>query len=312
MNFDITILGCGAATPTKRHRPTAQVVSIRDHLFLLDCGEGTQMQLRELGIKMQRISHILISHLHGDHFYGLIGLLSTYALLGRTKDLILIAPKELEAWLDHTLKISASYLTFPLHFVPIPEKGSGIVWENEWLSIHSIPLKHRIQCSGFLFQEKPHERKLIKSFVSELSIGIEESIALKKNQIIHRSNGEIIDPALVCEPPFGQRSYFFCTDTLPLSFDYSPLQNIDLLYHESTFLQEHLARAKTTFHSTAQQAALVAKSLNAGELILGHFSARYPHLDDFGVEAKSVFEKTSLAEEGKTWSIPLRLGKKGM
>jgi len=312
MNFDITILGCGAATPTKRHRPTAQVVSIRDHLFLVDCGEGTQLQLRDLGIKMQRISHILISHLHGDHFYGLMGLLSTYALLGRTKELVIIAPPELESWIGLTLKVSASYLTYPLTFISSSAEESGVVWENEWLTIHSIPLKHRIQCNGFLFQEKAHERKLIKSIVHERSIGISESIALKKNLIVHRDNGEEIRPDDVCEPLAWPRSYFFCTDTLPLQFHYSPLLGVDLLYHESTFLEEHATRAKATFHSTARQAAQVAASLQAHQLILGHFSARYGDLNLFLEEAHSVFSSASLAVEGKTWSIPLRFGKKGM
>ncbi len=312
MNFDITILGCGAATPTKRHRPTAQIVSIRDHLFLVDCGEGTQMQLRDLSIKMQRISHILISHLHGDHFYGLIGLLSTYALLGRTKELMIIGPKELEPWILNTLRVSSSYLTYPLLFSPTPENEKAVIWENDWLSIHSIPLKHRVQCNGFLFQEKSHERKLIKWMVKEFKIGIEESIALKKNQVIKRANGEVIDPNIVCEPIIQQRSYFFCTDTLPLLFDYAALQNIDLLYHESTFLEEHTQRAKATFHSTARQAAQVALNLRAKALILGHFSARYPHLEDFVLEAKSIFPFTTLAEEGKTWSIPLRFGKESV
>lgn len=312
MNFDITILGCGAATPTKRHRPTAQIVSIRDHLFLVDCGEGTQMQLRDLSIKMQRISHILISHLHGDHFYGLIGLLSTYALLGRTKELMIIGPKELEPWILNTLKVSSSYLTYPLLFSPTPENENAVIWENDWLSIHSIPLKHRVQCNGFLFQEKSHERKLIKWMVKEFKIGIEESIALKKNQVIKRASGEILDPNDVCEPIMQPRSYFFCTDTLPLTFDYTALQNIDLLYHESTFLEEHTQRAKATFHSTAKQAAQVALNLRAKALILGHFSARYPHLEDFVLEAKSIFPCTTLAEEGKTWSIPLRFGKESV
>lgn len=312
MNFDVTILGCGAATPTKRHRPTAQIVSIRDHLFLVDCGEGTQMQLRDLGIKMQRISHILISHLHGDHFYGLIGLLSTYALLGRTKELVLIAPPELESWIASTLKMSASYLTFPLLFIPSSAKDCEVVWENEWLTIHSIPLKHRIQCNGFLFQEKDHERKLIKSIVKERNIGITESIALKKNIAVHRENGEVIVPDAVCEPPALPRRYFFCTDTLPIPFHYSPLLGVDLLYHESTFLEEHSVRAKATFHCTARQAAQVAVGLQAHQLILGHFSARYGDLNIFLEESQTVFSNASLAVEGKTWSIPLRFGQKGM
>jgi len=305
MNFDITILGCGAATPTMRYRPTAQLVSIRDHYFLIDCGEGTQMQMRALGLKMQRISHIFISHLHGDHFYGLLGLISTFSLLGRTQPLVVVGPAALEAWLFQSFKISDTYLTFEIHFISTDPDQPGVAWENEFLEVHSVPLKHRIQCNGFLFREKEHERKLIKSFIHEFQIGLEEMIQLKKNQSVKREKGKDLLPDEICYPIQRRRSYFFCSDTLPISHPYPPLQNVDLIYHESTFLNEHQARAKSTFHSTAEQAAGVAKFLNANRLILGHFSARYKEMSVFIQEAHCVFPNVALAEEGKTWSIPL-------
>ena len=305
MNFDITILGCGAATPTRRHRPTAQVVSIRDNYFLLDCGEGTQMQMRELGIKMQRIDYILISHLHGDHIYGLLGLLSTFSLLGRTQSVTLIGPADLKKWVDDSFKMSETYLTYPIEFIATHQDVVEVVWQNEWLEVHAIPLKHRLHCNGFLFKEKPHERKVMKSMLGEKKILLEEIIQLKKNQVVHRDNGEVLDPDEVCSPPFRQRSYFFSSDTIPILHEYDVLKGVDMLYHEATFLNDKIERAKTTFHSTAEQAAKVAQHLGVKKLLLGHFSARYGDLNAFIEEAKPFFEAVEIAEEGRTWEIPL-------
>lgn len=305
MNFDITILGCGAATPTQRLAPTAQFVSIHEQSILLDCGEGTQIRLRQLGIKMQKIQVICISHLHGDHIFGLVGLLSTYSLLGRTKELSIIGPPDLEEWVLHTLKISASYLTFPLNFITTSSKEELLVWESEHVQIYSVPLKHRIACSGYLLREREHPRKIFKSAIEEFQLGIEEMVHLKRGMEIERENGQVISPEMVCEPSVPVRSYFFCTDTLPLSKSFDLLFGIDLLYHESTFLEEHVERAKSTFHSTAKQAAVVANHLRAKKLLLGHFSARYPDYQAFVDEAKEVFTQVELAEEGKTWKIEL-------
>jgi ribonuclease Z len=305
LNFDITILGCGAATPTQRLAPTAQFVSIHEQSILLDCGEGTQIRLRELGIKMQKIQVICISHLHGDHIFGLVGLLSTYSLLGRTKELTIIGPPELEEWILHTLKISASYLTFQLTFIATSTKEEALVWENEHVQIYAVPLKHRIACCGFLLRETEHLRKIYKSAIEEYGLGIEEMIQLKRGMEIERTNGLVITPEMVCEPPVRSRSYFFCTDTLPLQKTFELLFDVDLLYHESTFLEEHNERAKATFHSTAKQAAVVAKHLRSKKLLLGHFSARYPDYQIFVEEAKAIFTSVELAEEGKTWKIEL-------
>jgi ribonuclease Z len=305
LNFDITILGCGAATPTQRLAPTAQFVSIHEQSILLDCGEGTQIRLRELGIKMQKIQVICISHLHGDHIFGLVGLLSTYSLLGRTKELMIIGPPDLEEWVLHTLKISASYLTFPLIFIPTSNKEEELVWESDHVQIYSVPLKHRIACCGYLLREREHARKIYKSAIEEFQLGIEEMVQLKRGMEIERDSGQVITPSMVCEPPVQVRSYFFCTDTLPLNKNFDLLFEVDLLYHESTFLEEHTERAKATFHSTAKQAARVASHLRCKNLILGHFSARYPDYQIFVEEAKEIFPNVELAEEGKTWRIEL-------
>ncbi len=304
MNFDITILGCGAATPTQRLRPTAQIVSVRDHYFLLDCGEGTQMQLRQYGIKMQRIEVIFISHLHGDHIYGLIGLLSTFSLLGRTADLTIVGPPELQEWLSLTFKISDTYLSFPLHFVET-KKSSEWIWENDFLKVKSIPVKHRMACNAYLFVEKPLERKIIKSFIPFYKLTLDELLVLKKDKVVVRDDGKVIDPNEVCSPRQQERKYFFCTDTLPLQISDADLMGLDLLYHEATFLEDHVKRAKETHHSTARQAAEVASFYRAKKLILGHFSARYLDLSAFEVEAGSIFPQVECAEEGKKYSIEI-------
>ncbi len=304
MNFDITILGCGAATPTLRLRPTAQVVSVRDHYFLLDCGEGTQMQLRQYGIKMQRIEVIFISHLHGDHIYGLIGLLSTFSLLGRIAGLTIVGPPELKDWLDLSFKISDTYLSFPLHFISTHSQAEWI-WENDFLKVKSVPVKHRMACNAFLFEEKPIERKIVKSFISSHLLTLDELLILKKDSAVVREDGQVIHPNEVCLPRQRVRKYFFCTDTLPLQIADDDLQHLDLLYHEATFLEEHAKRAKETHHSTARQAAEVAQYYGAKRLILGHFSARYSDLSLFESEAKGTFEHVECAEEGKKYNIPI-------
>lgn len=297
-------MGCGAATPTQRLRPTAQVVSVRDHYFLLDCGEGTQMQLRQNGIKMQRIEVIFISHLHGDHIYGLVGLLSTFSLLGRIADLTIVGPPELREWLELTFKISDTYLSFPIHFINT-QRQSEWIWENDFLKVKSIPVKHRVACNAFLFEEKQLERKIIKSYISLYRLTLDELLLLKKDRVIERENGQYIYPDDVCNPRQLPRKYFFCTDTLPLQLNDEDLKEVDLMYHESTFLEDHVKRAKDTYHSTAKQAAEVASFYQVKRLILGHFSARYSEIRAFETEASAVFAHVECAEEGKKYSLSI-------
>ncbi len=305
MNFDITILGCGAATPTQRLSPTAQFVSIHDHSFLIDCGEGTQMRIRQMGFKMQKIEAIFISHLHGDHFFGLIGLLSTFSLLGRTKELSIIAPKDLEPWIFQTLRISDSYLTFQVQFVATEKNQSGTIYETDFLTVKAVPVKHRIACHAFLFSEKPHPLKIHKSAIEEHQLGIEDMVQLKRGIDVFGENGKTILSVDVCEPALPIRKYFFCSDTVPLKLEDEELFDVDLLYHESTFLEDHVERAAHTFHSTARQAADVANHLRAKKLLLGHFSARYHDLSLFEKEAQEVFAQSQVAIEGSTYSIKL-------
>ncbi len=263
------------------------------------------MRIRQMGFKMQKIEAIFISHLHGDHFFGLIGLLSTFSLLGRTKDLTIVAPKDLEPWIFQTLRISDSFLTFRIHFVPTEKNQSSIIYETDFLTVSAVPVKHRIACHAFLFNEKPHALKIYKSAIQEHQLGIEEMVQLKKGLNIHRENGEVIHSATVCEPAQKQRKYLFCSDTLPLKLNEPDLFDVDLLYHESTFLEEHVERAAHTFHSTAKQAAHVANHLRAKDLLLGHFSARYHDLTLFETEASTIFSNVRVAQEGVTYSIEL-------
>ena len=262
------------------------------------------MQLRQYGIKLQRIEVIFISHLHGDHIYGLVGLLSTFSLLGRTADLTIVGPPELQEWLSLTFKISDTYLSFPLHFVET-KKSSEWIWENEFLKVKSIPVKHRMACNAYLFVEKPLERKIIKSFIPFYKLTLDELLVLKKDKAVIRDDGKVIDPNDVCSPRQQERKYFFCTDTLPLQISDVDIMGLDLLYHEATFLEDHVKRAKDTHHSTARQAAEVASFYQAKKLILGHFSTRYSDLSAFEEEAGSIFPQVECAEEGKKYSIDI-------
>lgn len=223
-------------------------------------------------------------------------------MLGRTADLTIVGPSELKEWLDLTFKISDTFLSFPIHYIHT-QKTSEWIWENDFLKVKSIPVKHRVACNAFLFQEKPLERKIIKSYISTHRLTLDELLMLKKDKEIEREDGQCIYPDEVCSPRQHPRKYFFCTDTLPLKLDDPDLMGIDLVYHESTFLDEHTQRAKETHHSTARQAAEVARSYKAKQLLLGHFSARYKDLEAFAVEASSVFSNVQCAEEGKKYSI---------
>jgi len=303
MNFEVTILGCGAATPTGRYNPSAQIVNVHDKLFLVDCGEGTQMQIRKYKIRLQRIQHIFISHLHGDHYLGLMGLLSTLHLLGRNTELHVYGPSELKALIDLNLKVSQTWLVYPLHVhVLTPEVMEQIV-EDKTMEVHSFPLKHRIATWGFVFKEKERPCKMRQEMVERLRLSPEEITRLKSGESITREDGQEIAPESTCEPAPPLRSYAYCSDTAvwePLT-EYIP--GVDLLYHESTFLNREKTRAAETFHCTAEQAAEMAKKLNVGQLILGHFSARYDDMDKFTEEARPIFPNSVLAEEGKTYAV---------
>ncbi len=300
MSLKLTILGCHSATPRSFAFPTSQFLEINNRYFLIDCGEGTQMQLRKHKIKFSKIKHIFISHLHGDHSYGLIGLISTFGLLNRQTELHIYAPKGIKEIILLLLNISHSRKFFPIEFHEIESKNSEIIFEDKNVIVQTIPLKHRIYTNGFLFTEKPKEKKLnIKEIEKYPEIEICDYQNLKKGKVLIKENGKIIKNNTLTFEPAKPLSYAFCSDTAYFPKIVPLIKNVDLLYHETTFLEDNHELAKTTQHSTALQAAKIAQKAEVKKLLIGHYSGRYKNRDDFLQEAQTVFKKTELSFEGK-------------
>jgi ribonuclease Z len=298
----LTILGCYAATPRTFTNPTSQVLEIRNKLFLIDCAEGTQVQLRKNKIKFSSINHIFISHLHGDHFFGLIGLISTFCLLNRSNDLTVFGPVGIQEIIKLQLKLSNSWPQFKLIFVELSSVESEIIFEDEKVTVKTIPLKHRVYTNGYLFEEKLKERKLnIEAAKYKIEKCYFQNIKNGKN--ITTDNGiEILNSELSFDPPVP-KSYAFCSDTIFEETIVETIQNVDVLYHESTFLESEIALAQKTMHSTAKQAAKIAKMANVKKLILGHYSTRYDSIELFKDEAKTIFQNTFLANDGLIFNL---------
>lgn len=302
--FDVHILGCGSAIPTLKHFPTAQVLDIRDKLFMIDCAEGTQLLLRKQKLKFSRLNHIFISHLHGDHCFGLIGLLSTFDLLGRTSKLHLYSPGEdLERLLRPQIEYFCRGMGYEVVFHAVPHKEASVIYEDRTLTVETIPLKHRIPCCGYLFREKaalPHIRKDMIDYLQIPSFAIN---SIKEGAGWIDENGREWEHEKLVFPAQPPRSYAYCSDTIYRPQLVEQLKFVDLLYHEATFTEEYVKRAKETYHSTAKQAASIAKDANVGRLVIGHFSARYEDEQVFLTEAQEVFVNTLLAKDGLKISI---------
>jgi len=301
--FELLILGSSSASPTSERNPSAQLLNIAERYFLIDCGEATQIQLRRFKARFQAIDHIFISHLHGDHFFGLPGLLSTMHLLGRKQELTIYCPKELKDIIDIVNSVSQTRLNYQINWHFTKDDGLNLIFEDAKVEVYSFPLKHRIYCTGFLFKEKPLVRKIDKFKLEKLNISVADIHALKAGNDVLNQNGELIKNAEVTLDPPKERNFAYCSDTI---FDTTLLQyikDVDLLYHESTFLEDNKERAKKTFHTTAKQAAELAKQAGVQQLVLGHFSARYNDLSAFLSEAKEVFENCMLATDGKKIKI---------
>ncbi|MBT8261397.1 MAG: ribonuclease Z [Bacteroidia bacterium] len=297
----LTILGCHSATPRTSAHPTAQVLEMKGHLFLIDCGEGTQVQLRRYKVKFSRIKHIFISHLHGDHFFGLVGLVSTFRLLGREADLHIYGPKGIKEAIVLQLKLGKSWTDYNLIFHELESKSAHVIFEDESLTVSTIPLDHRIYTNGFLFREKPGERKLNLDAAVKAKIDTSYFSKLKQGFDVENRKGEMIDNKLVTLNPDPPKSYAFCSDTSYYPEMAAQIQDVTVLYHESTFLESHQHLAEATKHSTAREAALIANKASAGTLILGHYSGRYKDLEEFRKEAMEVFDRVELAEDGKVY-----------
>ncbi|MEO2053041.1 MAG: ribonuclease Z [Allomuricauda sp.] len=299
----LTILGCYAATPRTFTNPTSQVLDIQNHMFLIDCGEGTQVQLRKYRIKFSRINHIFISHLHGDHFFGLPGLISTFRLLGREKELHIYGPKGIKEAITLFLKLGDSWTNYPLIFHELEEKGQHLLFEDDKVCVKTIPLDHRVYTNGFLFQEKEAPRTL--NVVAAKSFGIDRSQFnnIKKGMDGLDKNGNTIPNKKLTFDPDPPKSYAFCSDTVYRETVVPFIKDVDVLYHESTFLDSESHLCEKTKHSTAKQAAQIAKMAHAKQLILGHYSTRYKSIELFRKEAMEVFQNVELADDGKTFQF---------
>ena len=299
----LTILGCYSATPRTNANPTSQVLEINNHMFLIDCGEGTQVELRRNKVKFSRIKHIFISHLHGDHYFGLVGLISTFRLLTRETDLHIYAPKGLKEVITLQMKLADSWTNYKLIFHELNSKESELIFEDDRVEVYTIPLKHRVYTNGFLFKEKEGERHLDIEAVEEARINIAYYRKLKQGFDVKNEDGKIIKNKSVTISPSKPKSYAFCSDTVYNEDIVSVINEVDVLYHESTFLEKHEKYADPTKHSTAKQAAQIAKQANVGKLILGHYSTRYDNLESFKTEAEEIFDNVLLAEDGKTFQF---------
>jgi len=299
----LTILGCYAATPRSLTNPTSQVLEIRNRMFLIDCGEGTQVQLRKNKLKFSKINHIFISHLHGDHFYGLVGLISTFMLLNRQTDLHIYGPKGIKDILLLQLRYSNSFTGYNLYFHELTSTESEVIYEDEKVLVKTIPLKHRIYTNGFLFQEKVRERKLNIDAVQQYKIDTCYFQKIKNGNDIILDNGTIIPNSKLTFDPIPAKSYAFCSDTMYDETIIPLINEVDILYHETTFLESEADKAEKTMHSTAKEAALIAKKANVKQLVLGHYSTRYATIDLFKEEASSIFKNILLADDGKTFDF---------
>ncbi len=297
----LTILGCHSATPRAHHHPTSQVLEMKGHMFLIDCGEGTQVQLRKNKVKFSRIKHIFISHLHGDHFFGLVGLISTFRLLGREAELHVYGPKGIKEAITLQLKLGNSWTNFPLLFHELEQTSSEIIFEDDVVRVTTIPLDHRVYTNGFLFQEKEGLRKLNIEAAIEAKIDSSYFQKLKQGHDVKNREGVQISNETVTFSPEQPLSYAFCSDTVYYPQIVEQIKHATVLYHEATFLTSHEHLCEKTKHSTAEQAAKIAAMAGVGHLILGHYSGRYADLELFKEEAQVYFEEVALAGDGKVF-----------
>ena len=296
--FNINILGCGSALPTTRHLATSQIVDLRDKLYMIDCGEGTQVQMRRMRVRFGRLAHIFISHLHGDHCFGLPGLISTLGMLGRTGELVVHGPKEVETYLRPVMDLFCRGMEFEVRFNPVDTRSHSLVMEDRSLSVYSIPLKHRIPTCGYLFAEKPKEAHIIREMTDFYQVPVRCMKDIKQGQDYVTPEGEVVPNSRLTRPAAPPKRYAFCSDTAYNRSIIPIIEGADLLYHEATFAECDLARAKETFHSTARQAAEIARDAHVKRLVIGHYSARYEVLSELHREAEAVFPGTILGNEG--------------
>ncbi len=304
--FDVHILGCGSALPTTRHFSTSQVVNIREKLFMIDCSEGAQLQLRRSKLKFSRLNHIFISHLHGDHCFGLMGLISTFGLLGRTATLYIHSHPDLERLLVPQLEYFCKGMSYDVVFCPFDANKAEVIYEDRSLTVETIPLRHRIPTCGFLFSEKQTPNHIRRDMIDFYHIPVFELNRIKNGADYMLEDGTIIPNERLTLPSAPPRRYAYCSDTIYLPRIVEQIHGVDLLFHEATFAQSEQARAKETYHTTAAQAGEIARTAEVKQLVIGHFSARYEEEDILLKEATAVFPQTILARENLKISIPSR------
>ena len=304
MSLQLTILGCHSATPRVNAHPTSQYLEINNRHFLIDCGEGTQRQMRKYKVSFAKINHVFISHLHGDHFFGLIGLISTFGILNREKELHIYGPKGIKEVTNLQLKVSKSYSKFNIIFHELTSKKSELIFEDDKVSVTTIPLTHRVYTNGFLFKEKQAAKKLhIENVQQYPEIQTCDYHNIKAGKDVILENGEVIKNEELTLPPTKVKSYAYCSDTSYREDIVSIIKDVDLLYHEATFLSDREDLAEKTKHSTAKQAAQIALQANVNQLVIGHYSSRYKNIELFYEEASSTFSNVILAEAGKKISL---------
>lgn len=303
MSFEVTILGNGAAIPTTSKHPTAHVLNVREQFYLIDCGEGTQTQLLRCGIHPMKINAIFISHLHGDHIYGVFPLISTLALQGRKTPLKIFAPAPMGEILDNHFRYFDSGIGFEIQFSPVNTTSHAMIYENKVMEVYSIPLRHRVPTSGYMFREKTPPLNVSKEFIEYYKLDIGQILAAKRGEDIILNSGEIIPNDRITYRPYKPHSYAYCSDTQYSAKVAGIVQGADVLYHEATFMQSDKALARQTGHSTTLDAAKVAAKAGAGRLLIGHISNRYKNPEDVLAEARSGFKNTFLAEELHTYRI---------
>lgn len=296
--FEVTVLGCGSALPTVKHNGSGMVVNIREKYFLVDCAEGTQVELRRNRIHLNRLFTVFITHLHGDHCFGLIGLISTLGLLGRTAPLHVYGPQDIDTLFQPLINYHCNGMTYEVVFHPIDTHQNTCIYEDRSLQVFSIPLKHRIRCCGYYFKEKELSRHILKDAIEKYNIPISQINNVKAGLDYVMPNGEVIKNELITTPPTPARSFAYCSDTVFRPGIAEMMKGVDLLYHEATFAESEKQLCSKVYHSTAKQAAEIARLAGAKRLMIGHYSSRYDDESILQKEASEVFENTILAKEG--------------
>lgn len=301
--FKIHILGCGSALPTLHHNATSQIVEIRGKFFMIDCGEGTQIQVRRSKVHFSKVQAVFISHLHGDHCFGLSGMISTFGMTGRTAPLQIYAPKEFEDYFKLSMELFCKGLEYKVIFHPVDTTETNVIYEDKSLTVETIPLEHRVPCCGFLFREKPTAPHIRRDMIDYYNIPISQINNVKAGSNWTTIDGDIIPNSRLTTPADNPRSYAYCSDTRYMKQLYKKVIGVNVLYHESTYASEHKDRAKTYYHSTSQEAATVAYEACVGKLLLGHYSARYINEDVLLSEAKAIFPNSFLTNEGMVFEV---------